>query len=1034
MIIGRKCQAWLRASLHAATFAGLILIAACWLVAAFVSSVEHEKTIEGMLKQSDGMVRLFEEYTVEIVERIDRTLLLLRRGYEDDPAHFDLRNWAAHELVGDETLQVSLIGADGFQVASTTDYRGAPLYLGDRAHFRAQLDLASDKLFISEPLLGRVSGKLSLQFSRRVRARGGGFGGVIVISIDPTFIERFYKAVDLGSKGAILLRNLDGVVLAAQGLSTSAIGRQVTQLPFVEALARSRSGSYWGGGAIDGSNRLVAYRTSEKFPLIFAVGLAEKDGLSGYWKHRTTYFMAAAVISFVVLIAMAFTIRHQAMLDDSHARLKLLNEEISEQNVRFDAALANMSNGISMFDADGKLMVWNDQYVKIYGMAPELIRRGVSIYTIVAHRKEAGNLDLDVDTYIGEFRQKLIDSGNSASHSRLGDGRVISVVNTAIAGGGWVAIHEDITERIHDETSMFQQATELALVNMRFEAALSNMTQGLCLFDGDRNLVIANRRFREMYDFPEQLVVPGTPLISMLRHLGRQGVKSGLTVEQHVQRIPTEMDQDFATLDERVISIKRAPTPDGGWVATHEDITERKRAEAEIAHMARHDALTGLANRAAFNAKLAEASERVQRDGSDVTVLMIDLDKFKAVNDTLGHPAGDQLLVEVGQRLRSALRETDVLARLGGDEFAIIQEGGSHQYDGAIALAQRILQVIAQPFDLNGHPAHIGSSIGIALAPEHGVDPEQLLTAADLALYDAKASGRNDFRVFRAAMLEVARSRKSAEGELRAAIERHEFELHYQPVVDVKRHLLCGVEALIRWRHPTKGLVGPDQFIPLAESSGLIAPMGEWVLQQACIDAASLPEHVKVAVNVSAVQFRKGNLFNIVQRILAQSGLSPERLELEITETTHLENHETHLATMRKLKKLGISMVLDDFGTGYSSINYLTSFPFDKIKIDKSFTQGALERSDSAAVVASTLALAHGLGIVTTAEGVETEDQFEYMRAAGVDLVQGYLFGRPVPLAEFGPQMAKTLDKLCRMAKSPKGQSLRELGGSKLRA
>ncbi|MGA2292977.1 PAS-domain containing protein, partial [Bradyrhizobium sp.] len=566
--------------------AGLILIAACWLVAAFVSSVEREKTIEGMVKQSDGMVRLFEEYTVEIVERLDRTLLLLRKSYEDDPGHFDLRSWSARtELVGDETHQIALIGANGYRVTSTTDYQGPPTYVGDREYFRTQLDQASDKLFISEPVVGRVTGKVSLQFSRRVRAPGGGFGGVILISINPNFIGRFYRAVDLGEKGSIVLRNLDGVIIAAQGLSTGA-GRQTKQHPFLEALARSRSGSYWGGGAIDGHNRLVTYRTSDKFPLIFALGLAESDGLGAYWKHRTTYFAVAAVLSCIVLIAMAFTIRHQAKLDESQGRLRLLNEESSEQNVRFDAALANMSSGISMFDADGELVVWNDRYVEIYGMAPELIRLGVSIYTIIEHRKAAGNLDLDVDTYIGNFQQQLSDNGRSISSSRLRDGRVVSVVSTAIGNGGWVGIHEDITERIDHETSIYHQATELALVNMRFDAALSNMTQGVCLFDAHKNLVIVNRRFREMYGFLEEQVVPGTPLSEMLQHHARQGMTSDLTIEEHLQRIPTEADQYFVTVAGRVISIKRTPTADGGWVATHEDVTAQERAQQLIAEKA----------------------------------------------------------------------------------------------------------------------------------------------------------------------------------------------------------------------------------------------------------------------------------------------------------------------------------------------------------------------------------------------------------------------------------------------------------------
>jgi predicted signal transduction protein with EAL and GGDEF domain len=358
------------------------------------------------------------------------------------------------------------------------------------------------------------------------------------------------------------------------------------------------------------------------------------------------------------------------------------------------------------------------------------------------------------------------------------------------------------------------------------------------------------------------------------------------------------------------------------------------------------------------------------------------------------------LLVEVARRLNSSVRETDVVARLGGDEFAIIQEGGPDQREGAITLALRIISAITQPFDLDGQQASVGTSIGIALAPEHGMDPEALLKRADLALYNVKAGGKNDFRLFQAEMLDAVYTQQSAESELRAAIARDEFELYYQPVVNAKTRLLCGVEALVRWRHPTKGLIGPDDFIPLAESTGLIVQIGEWTLQQACKDAASWPEHVKVAINISAVQFKKGNLLDVVLCTLVETGLSPARLELEITETALLENQEAYLTIIRQLKNLGISMALDDFGTGHSSVNYLTNFPFDKIKIDKSFTRGVLDRRDCKAVVASTLALAHGLGTLTTAEGIETEEQFEYLRNAGVDLVQGYLFGRPTPICQ----------------------------------
>ncbi len=538
------------------------------------------------------------------------------------------------------------------------------------------------------------------------------------------------------------------------------------------------------------------------------------------------------------------------------------------------------------------------------------------------------------------------------------------------------------------------------------------------MFDGDKRLVVWNERYAELYKLPTSLLKVGTHHEAVISDRISRGILKGdtnaLAFDQKLASL-NELPKDAASCrvdefaDGRFILVTRQPMDDGGWLATHEDITERRRAEAEIVHLARHDALTGLANRAEFNTKLEEACKRLKRSGSTVTVMMVDLDKFKVVNDTLGHPAGDELLIEVGNRLQSTVRETDVVARLGGDEFAIIQEGGANQREDAIALALRIINAISQPFDLNGSRAVLGTSVGIVLAPEHEIDPEGLLKRADLALYDAKSSGRNDFRFFRNELLEVADTQRTAEYELRSAIEQEQFELYYQPVVDVKTLTLCGAEALVRWRHPTKGMISPDKFVPLAETTGLIGPLGEWILRRACADAATWPEHIKLAVNISAIQFQKGNLFEVILRTLLETGIAPERLELEITETSLLENQEAHLTTIRQVKNLGISVALDDFGTGYSSVNYLTNFPFDKIKIDKSFTQGVLSRRDCKAVVASTLALAQGLGTVTTAEGVETEEQLEYMRAAGVDLVQGYLFGRPVPIAQLDLTAAPAL-------------------------
>lgn len=449
------------------------------------------------------------------------------------------------------------------------------------------------------------------------------------------------------------------------------------------------------------------------------------------------------------------------------------------------------------------------------------------------------------------------------------------------------------------------------------------------------------------------------------------------------------------------MSISRRILSDGGWLTTHEDITDRRSDERRIAYLASHDPLTGLPNRASFMNALTSVTGE---DGSAAAVFLLDLDRFKAVNDRLGHAAGDQLLKDVAQRLRSVVRDNDVVARLGGDEFAIIQRLQTASHEPAISLALRIIDVIAGPFDIDGQVADVGTSIGIVICPEQGRDGADLLKKADLALYAVKAEGRNDFRIYDGTMSKVVEDQKLLEEELRLAIDRGEFELHYQPVLDAKSRMITGAEALVRWNHPERGVLAPDQFIPLAEETGLINPLGDWILQQGCRDAAAWPEHMRVAINLSAHQFKKGNLFDVVLCALVESGLSPAKLELELTETALLSNQPDYLQTIRQLKNIGITIVLDDFGTGYSSARYLTLYPFDKIKLDKSFVQGMASKRECSAVVDSTLALARGLGIAITAEGIETAEQLQRLCAGGIDYAQGYLIGRPVKLGEFSTE------------------------------
>jgi diguanylate cyclase (GGDEF)-like protein len=431
-------------------------------------------------------------------------------------------------------------------------------------------------------------------------------------------------------------------------------------------------------------------------------------------------------------------------------------------------------------------------------------------------------------------------------------------------------------------------------------------------------------------------------------------------------------------------------------------------ANRRVLELAQTDILTGLPNRAFFLARLDEINAQMRENGLTFSILMLDLDRFKNVNDSLGHGAGDLLLRQVAQRLKSAMRAGDVLARLGGDEFAIIQEGCEDQRICSTELASRIAKLVAEPFSLPGHRVEIGTSIGIAIAPDHGSDQDQLLKKADLALYRSKAAGRNCFTIYDKAMSAELEARSTLEGDLRDAIARCQLEVHYQPFVDMASGERCGFEALVRWRHPTRGLIPPDQFIPLAEETGLIVPLGEWVLRRACADAASWPSHTRVAVNLSPVQFKEAELFDVIGSALEDAGLPPQRLEIEITESVLLERGVENHAFMERLKSLGIELALDDFGTGYSSLSYLTAFPFDKIKIDKSFIRNLTHRPRSTAIISSIVTLARGLDMSVTAEGVETDEQFERLKALGVNFAQGYLLGRPQPIGQIGFDAAVT--------------------------
>lgn len=543
----------------------------------------------------------------------------------------------------------------------------------------------------------------------------------------------------------------------------------------------------------------------------------------------------------------------------------------------------------------------------------------------------------------------------------------------------------------------------LQLQNARFDTALNNMSQGLIMFDADQRIVVCNDRYLEMYDLSREIVRPGCTLQALLQHrvernqiiLDPDRYRAELAAKL---RLGKKFEIIVETVDGRTIAIMNQPMPNGGWVATHDDITERRKAEAKIAHMALHDALTNLPNRLFFREQLETKLAHLPPDQM-FAVLCLDLDRFKIVNDTLGHLFGDMLLRQVTERITRCLREGDTLARLGGDEFAILQ-GSIKQPSDVIALADRTCEAANAPFDLDGHQVVIGVSIGIAIAPTDAVEADQLLKSADMALYRAKADGRGAYRFFEPEMDALMQARRVLEVDLRKALVNGEFEVYYQPIVDLVNQAITGFEALVRWNHPGRGMVAPSEFIPLAEETGLIVPIGEWVLRQACSEAAKWPSDVSLAVNLSPAQFKMRNLSQTVISALAQSSMPASRLELEITESVLLVDNAATLETLHQLRNLGVRISMDDFGTGYSSLSYLRSFPFDKIKIDQSFVRNLATNSDSQAIVRAVTGLGNSLGMRTTGEGVETQEECDYLKLQGCTEAQGYFFGKPKPVSE----------------------------------
>ncbi|MBH5401551.1 EAL domain-containing protein [Bradyrhizobium sp. CNPSo 4010] len=994
------------------TLCGVLLVAGIFTVTAMAVGEFRERALANRERELENTVQLiarhfdqqFEDSNVVAGDVIGQMNL----PEIASPAMFRERisGLATNQMLRSKISSVSYLGdiaiydADGELINWSRTQPPPKINVSSRAYFQTFKSDPTAEPVILESVRSFILDKWTTIVARRLNGADGAFLGVMVRRINPDSYQQYFASVALAEGTAISLFDREGKMLARYPHIEELIGRSFKNAPLMQkVLTKGGQHTLRVRSPLDDEERLGSAASLNHFPLIIVATNTMSAALAD-WRQQTGFLVATAGFSAAVIALILYLIIRQIGRQNRAAQ-----EQLEAERRRLDTALNNMTQGLVLYDSSDRLVLCNRRYIEMFDLSTEVVKPGCHFYDLLQHRKATGTYDGNLREYGDPVLRSIAEGKGCSTEMEIPDGRTIHIVSKPLAEGGWVATMEDVTERRRLEQDRDRNRTFLRQI-------IDHIPTQITVKDArTRRYLLVNQVAESRFGMSSEEIVGRTANDAFPSEIAEMVAAE----DDKVLRCPDgvfldEHPWDMPRMGPRYLTSKRIGIRDHADEVRYiinvvEDVTERRLANEKIAYLAHYDSLTDLPNRTLFCEQIARELAKVA-DGCQFALLYIDVDEFKGINDSLGHHVGDELLKAIAGRLRGCLKQGDLIARLGGDEFAVIQTGIQSPAD-VLSFVTRIYQAIRQPYHCLGHQLSTDASIGIALAPQDGADLDQLIKNADLAMYGAKAEGRRTHRFFEPAMDASAKARLSMEQDLRQTLVNGGFEIHYQPLVDLRTNEVSGCEALLRWRHPERGMVSPAEFIPVAEDTGLINELGDWVLRMACNEAATWPAHVRVAVNVSPVQLKCDTLALRIAGALAASGLDPRRLELEITEAVLIRDDEAALSILHQLRSIGVRIALDDFGTGYSSLSYLKRFPFDKIKIDRCFVVDIAQATGSPVIVQAVVNIAAASSMTTVAEGVETAAQRDMLRALGCTQMQGYLFSAPKPASEvrklFGP-------------------------------